>query len=289
MRNKNGKIADILMSKNKIVIDDNEIHCFQPKSRCIRRVSLADDYEIQGHTEQILDVFVERYEEDDLLQKYEVIVEPTAGFIEKYPLMLANSLVDINSTPTVKVRVLNPFQKSVHLRQDTIIGFAEEMSEDCILQTVLNSENPDDVENSSTVRRIKLDNDNMSFSREVREDISDPVKCDDLHVPPHLEELFQKSASGKNKEERYAIAKLLIDYQDVFSKNEEDLGLTHLIEHCIDTKGAKPIKQPFRRTPMAIQNEEKAVMDKLKSKVLYVNHILHGLHQFYWLEKRTIV
>ena len=107
--------------------------------------------------------------------------------------MLASSLVDINSTPTVQVRVLNPFQKSVHLRQDTIIGSAEEISGDCILQTVLTSENPEDGENSSTVRRIKLGNGETSFSREVREGISDSVKCDDLHVPPHFEELFQKS------------------------------------------------------------------------------------------------
>ena len=61
MRNKDGKISDILMSKNKIVIDGEEISCFQPKSRSARRVSLADDYEVQGHTEQILDVFIERY------------------------------------------------------------------------------------------------------------------------------------------------------------------------------------------------------------------------------------
>ena len=59
---------------------------------------------------------------------------------------------------------------------------------------------------------------------------------------------------------------MLIDYQDVFSKNEEDLGLTHLNEHCIDTQGAKPIKQPFRCTPMAFQNEEKAVIDKFKKQ-----------------------
>ena len=261
MRNKNGKIADILMSKNKIVIDDNEISCFQPKSRCTRRVSLADDYEIQGRTEQILDVFVERHEEDDLVKNFEVFIDPTVSFKEKYPLMLANSLVDINSTPTVKVRVLNPFQKSIHLRQDTIIGSAEEISPDGILQTVLKCENPDDSENFSTARRIKLVNDvqshhDMSFSREVR-DRSVSADYIDLHVPPHLEELFQNSASGKNKEERYAIARLLNDYQDVFSRNAEDLGLTHLTEHSIDTQGAKPIKQPFRRIPIAFLNEQK--------------------------------
>ena len=119
-------------------------------------------------------------EADDLVQNFEVLIEPTVNFKEKYPLMLANSLVDINSTPTVKVRVLNPFQKSVHLRQDTIIGSAEEISPDCILQTVLKCENLDDGENFNT---------DMSFSREVR-GRSDSADYTDLHVPPHLEELF---------------------------------------------------------------------------------------------------
>ena len=270
MRNKDGKIADILMSKNKIVIDGVEISCFQPKARSTRRVRLADDYEISGHTEQILDVFVERYEEDDLIQNYEVIIQPTVSFMEKYPLMLANCLVNINSTPTVKVRVMNPFSKSVRLRQDTVIGTAEETSSDNILQIILNSEDPKENENFSAVKRINLCNDvqnhrDMPFSREVREK-SDSVDTSDLKVPSHLDELFQKSTKGKNRNEKYAIAKLLTNYQDVFSKNEEDIGLTRLTEHCIDTQGAKPIKQPFRRTPLAFVNEEKAVIDKLKKK-----------------------
>ena len=184
--------------------------------------------------------------------------------------MLANCLVNINSTPTVKVRVMNPFSKSVQMRQDTVIGTAEETSSDNILQIILNSEDPKENENYSAVKRINLRNDvqnhrDMPFSREVREK-SDSVETSDLKVPPHLDELFQKSTKGKNRNEKYAIAKLLTNYQDVFSKNEEDIGLTRLTEHCIDTQGAKPIKQPFRRTPLAFVNEEKAVIDKLKEQ-----------------------
>ena len=42
--------------------------------------------------------------------------------------------------------------------------------------------------------------------------------------------------------------------------------MTHLTEQCIDTQGAKPIKQSFRRAPIAFLNEEKAVIDKLKKQ-----------------------
>ena len=48
-----------------------------------------------------------------------------------------------------------------------------------------------------------------------------------------------------------------MQYQDVFSKNEFDLGQTHLVEHCIDTGDAKPISQPPRRVPFAFADAEK--------------------------------
>ena len=45
--------------------------------------------------------------------------------------------------------------------------------------------------------------------------------------------------------------------------DENDLGLASLAEHSIDTGNAKPIKQPFRRVPLAFANEEKEAINKL--------------------------
>ena len=39
---------------------------------------------------------------------------------------------------------------------------------------------------------------------------------------------------------------LLQKHENVFSKDEYDLGHTHLVEQTIDTGNAKPIKQPPR-------------------------------------------
>ena len=41
------------------------------------------------------------------------------------------------------------------------------------------------------------------------------------------------------------------------------MGLTSLAEHQIDLTDSKPIKQPFRRVPLAFVNEEKQAIDKL--------------------------
>ena len=88
-----------------------------------------------------------------------------------------------------------------------------------------------------------------------------PEKQED--VPPHLQKLFEESSEGRSQRETTVIKKLLYEYQDIFSKHDDDLGLTSLAEHQIDLTHSKPIKQPFRRVPLAFVNEEKQAIDKL--------------------------
>ena len=52
----------------------------------------------------------------------------------------------------------------------------------------------------------------------------------------------------------------------MFSKNENDLGRTHLVEHTIDTGDAKPIKQPPRQLPMAFADEDCKALEKLQTQ-----------------------
>ena len=82
-------------------------------------------------------------------------------------------------------------------------------------------------------------------------------------VPLHIEDLIERSSEGWSAKEQAAIKKLLIQYQDVFSKNEFDLGKTHLVEHTIDTGDAKPIAQPPRRVPIAFAEAERKQIGKM--------------------------
>ena len=59
---------------------------------------------------------------------------------------------------------------------------------------------------------------------------------------------------------------MLSDYQDTFSKDEFDLGLTNLIEHSIDDGNSKPIKQPPRRVPVAFAAKEEKVIQQLQKQ-----------------------
>jgi hypothetical protein len=55
-------------------------------------------------------------------------------------------------------------------------------------------------------------------------------------------------------------------YSHPFSVNDYDLGLTHLVEHTIDTGDAKPVKQPPRRVPIAFAEEEKKLIMQMQEQ-----------------------
>ena len=85
-------------------------------------------------------------------------------------------------------------------------------------------------------------------------------------VPEDLKELYQETVAGKTPQEALAMATLLRDYQDTFSRNEHDLGLCTLGEHAIDTGDAEPVRQPLRRTPRAYEGEDKKALEKLQQQ-----------------------
>ena len=60
--------------------------------------------------------------------KSEVIIEHSPEFTESYPLLMAPTVVDLNGGATQKVRVLNPFDTEVYIKQDSIVGLAETFS-----------------------------------------------------------------------------------------------------------------------------------------------------------------
>lgn len=94
--------------------------------------------------------------------------------------------------------------------------------------------------------------------------ISGPRKdFEHKEIPQHLKDLYTDAAKEHKSNEKREVANLLSEFKDVFSRNDDDLGLTSLTEHVIDTGDAKPIKQPFRRTPIAFVKEAKQAIDKL--------------------------
>ena len=83
------------------------------------------------------------------------------------------------------------------------------------------------------------------------------------HMPVHLEKLFVDTCDRLNSEEAVKFGSLLIRYADRFSAHEFDIGLLQGVTHRINTGDAAPVKQPVRRSILALQEKEKQCIDKL--------------------------
>lgn len=59
------------------------------------------------------------------------------------------------------------------------------------------------------------------------------------------------------------LGRLVDEYIDIFSKNDDDLGKTKLLKHHIDTGTAAPIRQRPRRIPLKLREEVERQKDKM--------------------------
>ena len=274
--------ADILLSKGEIHLDGHTIPCIQVgMHNTARRVTSADHYIIHGGCEQIIDVFVDRRVTDYYQEKCEMVIEPSITFKENYPLLMTATVVDINYGATQKVRILNPLDESISIKQDCTVGQAEPFVS---IQTIMDTEDEGEVNNYCYIRSVKSQNDPKytpaamsengpkieSCSPEANADSGPQIELsskDNISVPTHLEELYSEAVSNCNLEEKRQIANLLVKYQDVFSSHEYDLGLCRLGEYYhIDTGDAKPIKQRPRRVPLALTDQEEKVIRQMDAQ-----------------------
>lgn len=252
--------ADILLSKGVIILDGIEVPCFQIGGEDnARKVIAAADTLIPGKSEALLDVYVNRKEDDDYDAEASYLVEPSENFKENYNLVMASTLLDINRSPVCKVRILNPYSNEVTVKQDAVVARAERI--EGIVSTLAEEERKE-ICDCSTIRRLNSTN----VQTKTQQCLPKLYKACKDKIPSHLKELFENSTEGKAQYEKDIIGGLLLKYQNTFSKNEWDLGLTNLVEHTIDTGNAQPIRQRPRRVPLALANEEKQAIEDLVKK-----------------------
>jgi hypothetical protein len=82
-------------------------------------------------------------------------------------------------------------------------------------------------------------------------------------MPEHLQDLFRRSSENLTEAQSIWIGKLLIEFEDIFSKHSLDIGCVPEVEHTINTGDHPPINQKFRRTPLSFEAEEEEHLKKL--------------------------
>jgi len=100
-------------------------------------------------------------------------------------------------------------------------------------------------------------------TRSPEERVVNPPEQTGDEVPQHLKQMYESSKEKLTADEAKLLAKLLRDFEDVFAKDEFDLGNFTALEHSIDTGDAKPVKQGIRRTPACFVGEEEAHLKKM--------------------------
>ena len=91
----------------------------------------------------------------------------------------------------------------------------------------------------------------------------DTQKPASAQLPDHLQDLFNRSSVHLDASQREVLAKLILDYQQVFAKSADDLGHTNLVQHTINTGSAIPVRQPMRRQPLGKRDIEREEIQKM--------------------------
>ena len=89
-------------------------------------------------------------------------------------------------------------------------------------------------------------------------------------VPEHLQVLCEEvEYNCENLDQCVLLAELLIKYQEVFSKFNDGVGCTTLVEHSIPlVEGARPVRQPPHRLGPTKEAEAERQVNKLLDKGL---------------------
>ncbi|XP_067940642.1 uncharacterized protein [Watersipora subatra] len=91
-----------------------------------------------------------------------------------------------------------------------------------------------------------------------------------MWVPKHLQQVYEDACHGcRDEQQRRQLACLLIEYSQVFSTTDDDVGQTTLVEHSVPIiEGARPIHQPPHRLGPQKEAEAERQIQELLSKGL---------------------
>ena len=268
---------NLLLKESCLEWNGTTIPCIKVGSPTSCKVTCTDTCTIPGYSEAIVEANVTGVtdaDEGSVIPMREVIVEPSPHFKDKNRLVMATSLVTLRKCQTVYIRVLNPFKHNVVLHKGEILGRTEQ-SEEVI--SWVNEEDPSESANYSAIRRVKIETPEVSpavrlvgDSHDIGEQntpfLRNTVEEMEKTVPEHLKDLYERTVVDKSDSTKVTVAELLTTHSETFSRDDDDLGCTHLATHEIDTGKAKPIKQPPHRTPLAYQGKDKEAIEKMKDK-----------------------
>ena len=176
-------------------------------------------------------------------------------------LQIANAVVNGDNKIMV-TKVVNVSEEPIILEKGEKIAKAEygakfTFSREIQDKSTSASEASDKVDPKQRRKRRRL-----THNMRIRQLVLDP----DPHrerVPPHLRDLYDRSARILTLEQKKTLAEILCDKQQYFAKDSHDYGYTEMVTHDIETGDQAPIRQRLRHPALALQAEEERLVNEM--------------------------
>lgn len=210
--------CDVMLSKQCLLVKGTRVPCFrfcdEIKGSCsTSRVAVVEQQVVPANSEMMVTGrFIDPVWWDTI-----GLVVPSQKFKEAENVLVAKAIID-SSNGVVPLRVVNLSDTPCTIYSDTIIATVGVIDESAIEE--------------QTVRQIESQT------------------SSGVQIPEHLHDLFSRFCKELSQGESGILKELLVDNQNIFSKSDEDMGMTHLVEHKLDTGSVHPIRQNPRRIPL---------------------------------------
>jgi transposase InsO family protein len=205
----------INVSERRIVIGEEIIELVKSGHYGCYRIAVAENINIPSRSEIVTYCNVVK-PNDASLPKGVSLIEPDDEFLASERGLVGKVLVE--NADRVPVRIMNISNEVKVVRSGTVVA---------------NMTHIDNVIDESSVMK-KSDNNGK--------------------LPPHLQNLLERSGSGLNNEQKQRVKTFLARHSSLFASDDADLGRTSLVKHKIDTETKYPIKQRLRRTPVHLED-----------------------------------
>jgi hypothetical protein len=242
------------------------------KTDQVARVLLKETVTVLPHSEVIL---AGHGINSDTLDTRYCSIEPVVE--DERNILIARCLVDPHKD-TIPIRLVNLERFPVKIKNNYLLGelhpvtHIEHFSSEELSDTTFNLTSPDikSIDFSKDDTCIPLIPENWNC-RECKLDVGNERELAEIpKLPDHLVDLYENSSEKLiSHKHKVKFAEVLLQNSDAFARNKLDLGTCSMITHKIDTGGAKPIRQPLRRTPQGFEGEEeKYLKDQIEIGVV---------------------
>ncbi|CAG2223534.1 unnamed protein product [Mytilus edulis] len=197
--------CDVLLSQNKLKIKGEIIQCYHYASsaKTCYRVAMQETVDVPPNSEMI----VSGESDEPIFRGLAGLIEPNEKFMEKNGLLVARSIVHPEMY-NIPLRIINLNKEPCTLYKGTIIATCNKVDEE-------------DIQTSEFVNSVAGSQTIVNKGRQL---------------PDYLHDVFESNQANLDKDQKETFRDLLIEYSDIFSKSSEDIGLTDLVEHTINTE-----------------------------------------------------